>query len=58
MGGKRIMLNDGWFVTPQAQLAYSSVDFDDFNDVFNTGVSLGRGDSLQGSLGVTLDHES
>lgn len=57
-GGKRIMLNDGWSVTPQAQLVYSSVDFDDFNDAFNTDVSLGQGDSLQGWLGVTLDHES
>jgi len=50
--------NDGWSVTPQAQLLYSSVDFDDFNDVFNTGVSLGQGDSHQGRLGVTLDHKS
>ncbi len=56
--GKRFMLNESWSVTPQAQLVYSSVDFDNFNDVFDTRVSLGHGDSLQGRLGVTLDHES
>ncbi len=56
--GKRIALNPGWSLTPQAQLVYSNVDFDDFTDVFGARVSLGRGDSLQGRLGLTLDHEN
>ncbi|MCL8000394.1 autotransporter outer membrane beta-barrel domain-containing protein [Brucella sp. 21LCYQ03] len=57
-GGKRITIDPVWSVTPQAQLVYSSVDFDDFTDTFGSRISLDRGDSLQGRLGLTLDHES
>ncbi|NKC49829.1 autotransporter outer membrane beta-barrel domain-containing protein [Ochrobactrum anthropi ATCC 49188] len=57
-GGKRIAIDQAWSLTPQAQLFYSSVDFDDFADTFGSQVSLDRGDSLQGRLGLTLDHES
>ncbi|MGU3401714.1 autotransporter outer membrane beta-barrel domain-containing protein, partial [Brucellaceae bacterium D45D] len=57
-GGKRIAIDPVWSVTPQAQLVYSSVDFDDFTDTFGSRISLDRGDSLQGRLGLTLDHES
>ncbi|MGU3401271.1 autotransporter outer membrane beta-barrel domain-containing protein [Brucellaceae bacterium D45D] len=57
-GGKRIAIDQAWSLTPQAQLVYSSVDFDDFTDTFGSQVSLDRGDSLQGRLGLTLDHES
>lgn len=56
--GKRIMLNEQWSVTPQAQLVYSNVDFDSFNDVFDAEVSLNRGDSLQGRLGLSLDRQN
>lgn len=56
--GKRVEFNDGWSVTPQAQLVYSSVDFDTFDDVFGARVSLDDGDSLNGRLGLSLDHES
>ncbi len=55
--GKRIELSDGWSVTPQAQLVYSSVDFDSFSDGYGTSVSLDRGNSLQGRLGVSLDRQ-
>ncbi|GLU29496.1 autotransporter outer membrane beta-barrel domain-containing protein [Brucella sp. NBRC 12950] len=57
-GGKRIEINPEWAVTPQAQLVYSSVKFDDFIDIYGASVSLDRGDSLQGRLGLTLDHET
>ncbi|WP_164895994.1 autotransporter outer membrane beta-barrel domain-containing protein [Rhizobium hidalgonense] len=43
--------------TPQAQLVYSSVDFDTFNDQFGARVSLQDGDSLLGRLGLALDRE-
>lgn len=56
-GGKRIALDPAWSLTPQAQLVYSNVDFDDFTDPFGARVSLERGESLQGGLGLTLDHE-
>ncbi len=57
-GGRRVMIADGWSVTPQAQLAYSRVDFDRFVDVFGVPVGLGKGASLQGRLGLTVDHEA
>ncbi|APY15261.1 autotransporter outer membrane beta-barrel domain-containing protein [Brucella sp. 10RB9214] len=57
-GGKHIALGSAWSLTPQAQLVYSNVDFDDFIDVFGAHVSLDKGDSLQGRLGLILDHEN
>ncbi len=57
-GGKRIALDPAWSLTPQAQLVYSSVDFDDFHDADNITVGLDRGESLQGRLGLTLDHQT
>ncbi|SPL62517.1 autotransporter outer membrane beta-barrel domain-containing protein [Ochrobactrum soli] len=56
--GKRFAINPEWSVTPQGQLVYSSVDFDDFTDSFGAPVSSDKGDSLQGRLGITLDHET
>ncbi|MDS1135994.1 autotransporter outer membrane beta-barrel domain-containing protein [Nitratireductor indicus] len=56
-GGKRIAIDPVWSVTPQAQLVYSNVDFDRFTDVFGSRVNLAHGESLQGRLGLTLDHE-
>lgn len=57
-GGKRFAINEAWSLTPQAQLTYSNVDFDTFTDVFGADVSLDRGESLQGRVGLTLDHEN
>jgi outer membrane autotransporter protein len=56
--GKRIDLNDAWTLTPQAQLVYSSVDFDRFTDPFGAVVSLDNADSLRGRLGLSLEHQS
>ncbi|MBX8827375.1 autotransporter outer membrane beta-barrel domain-containing protein [Ochrobactrum sp. SFR4] len=56
--GKRIALDQNWSLTPQVQLSYSNVDFDSFNDVFGARIGLDRGDSLQGRLGLTLDHQN
>lgn len=57
--GKRLALDPAWSLTPQAQLVYSSVDFDDFSeDMTGTAIHLSKGDSLQGRIGLTLDHES
>lgn len=57
-GGRRFALDPAWSLTPQAQLVWSSVDFDSFNDSFGSRISLDRGNSLQGRLGVTLDHQT
>ncbi|MFC4274948.1 autotransporter family protein [Achromobacter aloeverae] len=56
--GKRLALTPEWSLTPQAQLAYSRVDFDRFDDAFGATVRSDRGASLQGRLGVTLDRET
>ncbi|WHS29945.1 autotransporter outer membrane beta-barrel domain-containing protein [Brucella sp. NM4] len=55
--GKRIGLNENWTLTPQAQLIWSSVDFDSFTDPYEARVSLDKGDSLKGRLGLALGHE-
>jgi outer membrane autotransporter protein len=50
--GKRIVVDENWSITPQVQLAYSSVDFDDFTDPFGADVWLDKSDSLKGRLGA------
>ncbi|WP_246647626.1 autotransporter family protein [Rhizobium laguerreae] len=56
--GQRIALTSQWSLTPQAQLAYSSVRFDSFTDAYGADVSLDDGDSLTGRLGVSADFDS
>ncbi|WP_273795040.1 autotransporter outer membrane beta-barrel domain-containing protein [Brucella intermedia] len=55
--GKRLYRDYDWTLTPQAQLVYSSVDFDDFTDTFGAPVSLDRSNSLRGRLGLSVDRE-
>ncbi|ESZ15743.1 phosphomannomutase [Mesorhizobium sp. L2C085B000] len=55
--GQKIALNGNWSLTPQAQLAYSSVDFDTFTDPFGAVVSPGSSNSLVGRLGLSADYE-
>ncbi len=56
--GKRFGIAEGWTLTPQAQLAYSAVDFDSFNDRYGADVTLDRGNSLLGRLGLSADYEA
>ncbi|MGZ2453211.1 outer membrane autotransporter protein [Rhizobium ruizarguesonis] len=56
--GQKIALTSQWSLTPQAQLAYSSVRFDSFTDAYGANVSLDDGDSLTGRLGVSADFDS
>jgi outer membrane autotransporter protein len=55
--GRRIVMSSGLTLTPQAQLIYSKVRFDSFSDIWGADVHLDRGDSLQGRVGLSLDHE-
>ncbi len=55
--GRRFAVGNGFSLTPQAQLVYSVVNFDTFFDRFGARVSLGRGDSLLGRAGLSLDHQ-
>jgi fibronectin-binding autotransporter adhesin len=56
--GKKFAFAPNWSITPQAQLAWSSVDFQSFTDPFDADVSLDESDSLIGRLGMTVDYES
>ncbi len=56
--GRRATLGGGWSLTPQAQLAYASADFNSFTDRFGANVSLRKGDSLKGRIGVSADYEA
>ncbi len=55
--GRRIAVSNGWSLTPQAQLAYSKVDFASFADRFGARVSLRDNDSLVGRTGLALSHQ-
>jgi outer membrane autotransporter protein len=55
--GKRFGLGSGFWLTPQAQIAYSQVSFNDFADRFAALVSLDRADSLLGRVGLALENQ-
>lgn len=55
--GQQVALGGNWSLTPQAQLTYSSIDYDDFRDVFGGDVALGRSHDLRGRLGISADYE-
>ncbi|GLQ55437.1 hypothetical protein GCM10010862_26960 [Devosia nitrariae] len=56
--GQRIAIAPEWSLTPQAQLSYSSVTFDDFTDAFGALVSLDESHVLVGRLGFSIDRQS
>lgn len=56
--GQRFALNNDWSVTPQAQLLWSSVSFDGFNDIWDTAVAVRDGDSLTGRIGLSVDYRN
>ncbi|MBB3410069.1 fibronectin-binding autotransporter adhesin [Rhizobium sp. BK316] len=55
--GQKIGLGPRWSLTPQAQLSYSSVRFDDFTDPYSAAVSPSDGDALVGRLGLSADYD-
>jgi len=60
--GQQFELASGLSITPQAQLVYSSVDFDSFEQALDgtnvASVSLLDGESLRGRVGLALDKQS
>ncbi|RWC66635.1 MAG: autotransporter outer membrane beta-barrel domain-containing protein [Mesorhizobium sp.] len=56
--GQKIDLGARWSLTPQAQLSYSSVRFDDFADPYGAAISLRDGDTLTGRLGLSADYDN
>ena len=55
--GQRLPIGGGFSLTPQAQIAYSTVRFGAFFDPHDAIVSSKDGDSLRGRLGLSLDHQ-
>lgn len=53
--GYRIALDERSSLVPQAQLVWTTVDFDDFTDPDDVYVSLQDGDSLVGRIGVAYE---
>ena len=56
--GRRIAWTEDWTVTPQAQLVYSSVDFDSFSDPFDARVESDDGATMPLRIGVAVDEET
>ncbi len=56
--GHKIVLDEAWSITPQAQLSYVSVGFDRFTDRFGSMISLEAGNSLKGRVGVAVDYRT
>ncbi len=54
--GKRFDIDENWSLTPQAQLMFSSVDFDTFSDSYGATVSNRDGNSLNGRLGLAANY--
>lgn len=54
--GKRFDINDYWSLTPQVQLSWSSLDMDDFRNIFGSTDSFERQNDLTGRLGLTATY--
>lgn len=56
--GKSVPLSEHWSLTPQAQLSYSYIRFDDMHDIFDATISKDKGSSLLGRLGLSFDYQN
>ena len=56
--GQQIALGPNWSITPQAQLTYSALGYDDFIDSFGAIVSPLDGGSLRGRFGLSADYQN
>lgn len=54
--GRRFELNDRWSLTPQVQLSWSSLDMDDFRNVFGATNSFDRQNDLTARFGLTANY--
>ncbi|MFW7358333.1 MAG: autotransporter-associated beta strand repeat-containing protein [Brucella sp.] len=56
--GQRVAIDDHWSLTPQAQLMWSSLDADAFQDVMGNRVGLDNANSLTARLGLAASYRS
>ena len=52
--GKRFYVSEDRSVTPQVQISYSNIDFDNFTSAPGSAVQLTDGDSIKGRIGAGL----
>ncbi|WP_192980080.1 autotransporter outer membrane beta-barrel domain-containing protein [Pseudomonas sp. EggHat1] len=53
--GQRLDAGSDWTVVPQAQLAWTHVDFDSFSDEHGARIVQAKNDSLKGRVGVQFE---
>jgi len=56
--GKRTQVSNKLSITPQLQMVYSNVRFDDLIDPTGASVEFDKGDSLKTRWGLSLDHQN
>ncbi|KAB2658097.1 hypothetical protein F9K94_07830 [Brucella tritici] len=56
--GQRVAIDDHWSLTPQAQLMWSSLDADAFQDIMGNRVGLDNANSLTARLGIAANYRS
>lgn len=56
--GQTFAVNNNWSLTPQAQLMWSSLDFNSFRDSYGTQVDKNDGDSLTARLGLAANYRN
>ncbi|MDR0217667.1 MAG: autotransporter outer membrane beta-barrel domain-containing protein [Enterobacteriaceae bacterium] len=54
--GKQIELTPAWSLTPQAQLTYSAIDMDEFDDAFDAKITFNQSRSAKLRVGTTLNY--
>lgn len=54
--GQRFALNQNWSLTPQAQLSWSKINADGFQDVWDNHIGVDDGNSLIGRLGLAANY--
>lgn len=52
--GQNYEIDADWTIVPQAQLAWTHVDFNEFTDIYGARASLADGDSLKGRVGIQM----
>lgn len=55
--GFHFALDEHLTIIPQAQLTYSHIEIDGFEDKFGAELDFARGESLQGRVGLTLNRD-
>ncbi|WP_099140329.1 autotransporter outer membrane beta-barrel domain-containing protein [Xenorhabdus kozodoii] len=54
--GRRLDLNPKWSLIPQAQLIFSSVKMNDFQDTFGTKIHFDQSENIKLRVGATIDY--